>query len=144
VCDIRIRYKATPRHPQSSRQLSLVDFLPLQALAIIMTKSTPSTSPAINPSPTSSQDMELGDSKQEIFHTENRNEFLAPHHKWKVSATGGGDTAMALFNSPMDVREAIHPEEERKLVRKIDWMILPYLSVCYAFFYVSIVQSRHR
>ncbi|PMD62332.1 putative MFS allantoate transporter [Hyaloscypha bicolor E] len=85
-----------------------------------MAKSTRSASPAINPSPTSPGDVEL-----------------APHHKWKISATGGGDTAMALFNSPTDVREAINPDEERKLVRKIDWMILPYLSVCYAFFYID-------
>ncbi|KAN0096689.1 putative MFS allantoate transporter [Hyaloscypha variabilis] len=102
-----------------------------------MAKSTRSASPAINSSPISPQDIELGDSKQEIMHTETRNESLTPHHKWKVSATGGGDTAMALFNSPTDVREAIDPEEERKLVRKIDWMILPYLSVCYAFFYID-------
>ncbi|KAE9371729.1 MFS general substrate transporter [Stipitochalara longipes BDJ] len=85
-----------------------------------MAKSARSASPAIYLSPRSTQDVEL-----------------APHHKWKVSATGGGDTAMALFNSPTDIREAIDPEEERKLVRKIDWMILPYLSVCYAFFYID-------
>jgi len=103
-----------------------------------MAKSTRSASPAINSSEISPHDIELGDSKQEIVHTETRNESFTPHHKWKVSATGGGDTAMALFNSPTDVREAIDPEEERKLVRKIDWMILPYLSVCYAFFYVSV------
>ena len=50
---------------------------------------------------------------------------------------------MALFSSPTDVREAIDPEEEHKLVRKIDWMIIPYLSVCYAFFYVSFLISIH-
>jgi len=103
-----------------------------------MAKPTRSASPAINPSPTPPGDVELGDPKQEIVHTEIRNESLAPHHKWKISATGGGDTAMALFSSPTDIREAINTDEERKLVRKIDWMMLPYLSVCYAFFYVSI------
>jgi hypothetical protein len=110
----------------------------------MMAKSVRSSSPAINQSPPSSQDVELGDAKQEIVHTETKNESLAPHHKWKVSATGGGDTAMALFNSPTDVRETIDPDEERKLVRKIDWMILPYLSVCYAFFYVSLLFHFHK
>ena len=28
-------------------------------------------------------------------------------------------------------------EEEKRLVRKIDWIILPCLAVCYVFFYVS-------
>jgi hypothetical protein len=52
-----------------------------------MAKSTRSASPAINPSPTSPGDVELGDPKQEIVHTEIRTESLAPHHKWKISAT---------------------------------------------------------
>ncbi|KXT05015.1 hypothetical protein AC578_10337 [Pseudocercospora eumusae] len=57
--------------------------------------------------------------------------------KWKVSKTGDGDAAMALFNSPSELHEPIDPEEEKKLVRKIDLMILPYLAVCYAFFYID-------
>ncbi|EMC95000.1 hypothetical protein BAUCODRAFT_521364 [Baudoinia panamericana UAMH 10762] len=59
------------------------------------------------------------------------------HAKWKVSKTGDGDTAMALFNSPTEVHEPIDPAEERRVVRKIDFMILPYLAVCYAFFYID-------
>jgi len=59
------------------------------------------------------------------------------HSKWKVSKSGDGDTAMALFHSPTEVHEPIDPEEERKLVWKIDLMILPYLAVCYAFFYID-------
>ncbi|KAI1823506.1 putative MFS allantoate transporter [Xylaria intraflava] len=47
------------------------------------------------------------------------------------------DVAMALFDSPEQIHEALDPEEERKLVRKIDFMILPYLAVCYAFFYID-------
>lgn len=31
----------------------------------------------------------------------------------------------------------VQPIEEKKLVRKIDLMILPYLAVCYAFFYID-------
>lgn len=45
--------------------------------------------------------------------------------KWKVSKTGDGDAALALFQSPNDLHEPIDPVEEAKLVRKIDFMILP-------------------
>jgi hypothetical protein len=54
------------------------------------------------------------------------------HPSWKLSRKGGGDTALALFDNPDQVHEEIDPEVEHRLVRKIDWMILPYLSVCYA------------
>ncbi|KAH9884054.1 putative MFS allantoate transporter [Xylariomycetidae sp. FL2044] len=47
------------------------------------------------------------------------------------------DVAMALFDTPEQVNQPRDPEEERKLVRKIDLMILPYLAVCYAFFYID-------
>ncbi|KAI2628176.1 putative MFS allantoate transporter [Xylaria nigripes] len=47
------------------------------------------------------------------------------------------DVAMALFDSPEQIHETIDPEEEKKLVRMIDFMILPYLAVCYAFFYID-------
>lgn len=51
------------------------------------------------------------------------------HSKWKVSKAGDGDVAMGLFKSPTDVHEPIDPADEKKLVRKIDLMILPYLAV---------------
>jgi hypothetical protein len=35
-----------------------------------------------------------------------------------------------------EIQEPIDPVEEKRLVRKIDWIILPSLSVCYIFFYV--------
>ncbi|KAF2772103.1 MFS allantoate transporter [Teratosphaeria nubilosa] len=44
---------------------------------------------------------------------------------------------MALFRDPSEVHEPIDPAEEKRLVRKIDLMILPYLAVCYAFFYID-------
>lgn len=62
---------------------------------------------------------------------------LEEHSKWKVSKAGDGDVAMGLFSSPSEVHEAIDPDEERKLIRKVDLMILPYLAVCYAFFYID-------
>jgi hypothetical protein len=47
-----------------------------------------------------------------------------------------GDAALALFDNLEDMHERFEPGEEKKLVRKIDLMILPFLSVCYAFYYV--------
>lgn len=49
-----------------------------------------------------------------------------------------GDTALALFAQGNAQYEAIDPAEDKKLVRKIDWMIIPLLSVCYAFYYVRL------
>lgn len=62
---------------------------------------------------------------------------VEPGEKWQLSRTGDGDTAIALFTSPRDLSEPIDPIEEKKLVRSIDARILPYLSVCYAFFYID-------
>lgn len=56
---------------------------------------------------------------------------------WKVSKTGDGDTALALFREPDELEEEVDPEELKRLVRKIDRNILPYLLVCYCFFYID-------
>ncbi len=59
-------------------------------------------------------------------------------HRWKLSKkSGDGDVALALFESVDDPNEPIDREEEKRVVRKIDLMILPYLAVCYAFFYID-------
>lgn len=55
--------------------------------------------------------------------------------------THNGDTALALFAHGEGQNEPIDPAENKRLVRKIDWMILPFLSICYAFYYVSILYS---
>jgi hypothetical protein len=59
------------------------------------------------------------------------------HSKLKLVSTQDGDTAMALFADPEELHEAVDPQEERKLLRSVDLMILPYLAVCYAFFYID-------
>ncbi|EXF80792.1 hypothetical protein CFIO01_01163 [Colletotrichum fioriniae PJ7] len=56
--------------------------------------------------------------------------------KFKLSKAGG-DVALALFDNVGDAHEPIDPEEERRLVRKVDWMIISYISVCYVFFYID-------
>ncbi|OJJ81772.1 uncharacterized protein ASPGLDRAFT_75930 [Aspergillus glaucus CBS 516.65] len=51
--------------------------------------------------------------------------------------THNGDTALALFAHGEGQNEPIDPAENKRLVRKIDWMILPFLSICYAFYYID-------
>lgn len=76
--------------------------------------------------------------------------------RWKLPTSGGGDVAQALFNSIEEVQEPTDPAEEKRVARKIDMLILPYLvrprlnweiataqlivnkqAVCYAFFYID-------
>lgn len=61
--------------------------------------------------------------------------------KLKLFNAQDGDTAMALFADSDELHEAVDPVEERKLLWKIDLMILPYLAVCYAFFYIDKVGA---
>ena len=67
-----------------------------------------------------------------ISHTEDSQE----HSKW-TAKVADGDTAMTLFDDPDELHEEIDPVEARKILWKIDFMILPYLAVCYAFFYID-------
>lgn len=66
-------------------------------------------------------------------HTEN----AQVHSRWKSAKAADGDVAMALFDDPDELHEEIDPVEARKLLWKVDFMILPYLAVCYAFFYID-------
>ncbi|KAK4868135.1 hypothetical protein LT330_007333 [Penicillium expansum] len=68
-----------------------------------------------------------------ISHAESNQE----HSKFKSAKNADGDTAMALFDDPDELHEDVDPVEARKLLWKIDFMILPYLAVCYAFFYID-------
>jgi hypothetical protein len=62
---------------------------------------------------------------------------------FKNAKNSDGDTAMALFDDPDELHEEVDPAEARKLLWKIDFMILPYLAVCYAFFYIDKVGNFH-
>ncbi|THX84220.1 MFS general substrate transporter [Aureobasidium pullulans] len=53
----------------------------------------------------------------------------------KATSKEDGDVAQRLFASQN--HEPIDSAEEARVVRKIDFMILPYLAVCYAFFYID-------
>ena len=53
------------------------------------------------------------------------------------SRKNDGDVALALFQDVDETREPIDPKEERKLIRKVDFLILPLIAVNYAFFYID-------
>lgn len=76
-----------------------------------------------------------GGSKPFTQHDESVRAASADKGTWKGSRTREADTAVALFSD--DIEETIDPQEMRRLERKIDFMILPYLAVCYAFFYID-------
>jgi hypothetical protein len=83
-------------------------------------------------SPDHTPDIENG-SKPTTIHAE-----TTSSPKWHLSSKDNdGDTALALFSNPSDLHETISPSDERALQWKIDLMILPYLAVCYAFFYID-------
>jgi hypothetical protein len=87
---------------------------------------------ANNPRPTYDSKATIADVPT-ISHAESNQE----HANFKIAKNADGDTAMALFDDPHELHEEVDPEEARKLLRKIDFMILPYLAVCYAFFYID-------
>jgi MFS family permease len=56
--------------------------------------------------------------------------------KWKwLASSSAADTAVTLFDDGS--AEPYTSSDEARLVRKIDFMIIPYLAVCYAFFYID-------
>ncbi|KAI8307940.1 putative transporter [Colletotrichum sp. SAR11_240] len=91
----------------------------------------PHESPELQQRTTSNAEV-IHETKPSAAQLENIEE--ADLQKFKLSKSGG-DVALALFDNVGGIHGPIDPEEDRKLVRKVDWMILPYISVCYAFFY---------
>lgn len=58
--------------------------------------------------------------------------------KWKLSAkSADGDVALKLFQNPDEMNEPIDPVDEKKLISKVDWLILPLIAGNYAFFYID-------
>ena len=100
-------------------------------------KRKPDPSPnitAISPTPSTPPEKSLD--PESALHAEETPP--SPSQKWKVSRSGDGDVAMTLFSSPADLQnDPITPEEDARVKRKVDLMILPYLAVCYAFFYID-------
>lgn len=67
------------------------------------------------------------DNKATTAHVEDSRPPEKAHH---------GDTALAIFAQSGEQHGDIDPAETKRLVRKIDYMVLPFLSICYAFYYV--------
>lgn len=80
--------------------------------------------------------------KMSSIHIEDAEVENLKHRKLKVA--GGADTALALLSEPDEINQTHDPAEETSLIRKIDWMILPYLSVCYVFFCVSLALTLNK
>ena len=56
---------------------------------------------------------------------------------FKLNKAGEGDEALALFSNVDDVHENIDAAEEKKLVRKIDLMILPVSETLFFFSFLK-------
>lgn len=92
----------------------------------ILSKRSFFASPSPNTPPESFGEDETG-AKPAIAHTERT---VSPRRAgWQLPRGKDGDTAMALFAASEGNTGVEDPEEERKLERKIDFMILPYLAV---------------
>ena len=93
------------------------------------------------PSFLKSSDLKLAPVEGVTTHVESTARNSVSHFQThNTTSTHDGDVAANLFRSPTDLHQShaqIDPAVERRLVRRIDWMILPYLAVCYAFFYID-------
>jgi hypothetical protein len=102
----------------------------------IFSPKTAAVRPAPDDISPQTPELEVGD-KATTAHAETLTN-ASTHPKWHLSnRNADGDTALALFSNPDDLYEIISPADEARLQRKIDFMILPYLAVCYAFFYID-------
>lgn len=82
--------------------------------------------------------------QKDIVVTEH-NEDVSPEiaSALKAGAKGGtksADVAMRLFENH-DFNMEIDRTEQKQIVRKIDWIIIPMIAVNYVFFYVRLAPS---
>lgn len=75
------------------------------------------------------------DSKPPVDHIKD-----AENPRIKDSKTG--DAALAHFNDPKELHSFVEPGEEKRLIRKIDLMILPCLCLLYLFLCKIIVRIK--
>lgn len=55
-------------------------------------------------------------------------------HSWKAAFSKGGEIALEIFDNLDEIGEAIDPAQERKLIRKVDLILVPFFAVSYIFF----------
>lgn len=90
----------------------------------------------IPPESSPASDPDTKDAGIDAIHQENATITPTTTGKWKwLSSSAGADTAATLFDDGS--AEPYTKSDEKRLVRKIDFMIIPYLAVCYAFFYID-------
>ncbi|KIW23309.1 uncharacterized protein PV07_11518 [Cladophialophora immunda] len=81
------------------------------------------------------------DNKGISAHNEIESLNLPPtSHKFRFSEKSkhqDGDVALKLFTNADDLHVPIDEAEEKKLIRKVDFLILPLIAVNYAFFYID-------
>ena len=63
-------------------------------------------------------------------------QFPPTSSKW-LGSSKDGDVALALFNDVDELNEPLDPQAVKKLIRKVDFLILPLIAVNYAFFYID-------
>lgn len=71
------------------------------------------------------------EAKTEISHSENS---LAAKAGLE---TGNRDVALDIFSEGQDVAEAIDPAAEKRLVRKIDMCVMPFICITYLVTYID-------
>lgn len=81
---------------------------------------------------------EISRSKPQVETTEN----IQNDPRKFIIGSNGGDVALELINDVDDLLEPFTAEEERKVMRKVDWLILPYLALCYVFFFVCYCPAQ--
>lgn len=93
----------------------------------------PSSSTYIeNQPPAGLQDGEIASTKPQVL----RLETVENEPQKFVIGKKGGDIALGLVHNVDELFEPFTADEERKVMRKVDLLILPYLAVCYVFFFV--------
>ena len=48
-----------------------------------------------------------------------------------------GDVALNLFTKGQELADPIDPVAEKKLLRKIDWMVIPFICITYLVTYID-------
>ena len=61
----------------------------------------------------------------------------AAHAELQSGKPHDGDVALDLFANGEELADVIDPVEEKKLVRKIDWMVIPFICITYLVTYID-------
>jgi hypothetical protein len=68
---------------------------------------------------------------------------MQPNEENDISKADIVEDVETTYIDDVGHEQSIDAKEHRRVLRKIDLMILPYLMVCYAFFYLDKVITPH-